>query len=161
MRTLAAKHRDRFKGWLDHLLEEHGAKLLVILLALLILLPTGIMWRYLTTTATVADEAKTASQTNRRLARENRHLTERVLALQHETTEGLIEGCAKNGNTVRRILRHRIHREVAQSAKIAPELFPQFPPDRLEALIGRSNERALREAQELHPIDCHAQYAAH
>jgi len=161
MRRIVAKQRDRMKARLERLLDDHGAKVLVILIGLLVVVPAAITWRYLTTTAAVADEARTASRASRRLGQENRRLTERLARLQRQTTEALIESCRHNGNSVRRILR-----EEQRAALTAPGdprlhvLFPNVPPAAVARIIREGNRLHRERIHALHRVPCRAQYAS-
>lgn len=159
MKRIAIKQRDRVKARLDRLLDDHGAKVLVILLGLLVVVPAGITWRYLTTTADVASEARTISKTNRRLIHEVRALTESVAELQIQTNEALIESCQHNGNSVRRILREE------QLAAITPPddprlrvLFPSVPLAIVAQFVREDNQRHKERLRVLAPVPCRAQY---
>lgn len=159
MKRIAIKQRDRLKGWLDELLEDHGAKVLVILLGLLVVIPVGITWRYLETTADVANDARHASRTNRRLIHEVRLLTESIAALQVETNEAIIDSCQHNGNSVRRILR-----EEQQAAITSPDdprlraLFPSVPLAVVAQIVREGNQRHRDRLRVLAPVPCKVQY---
>lgn len=152
MRRIVVKQRDRMKARLDRLLDDHGAKVLVILLGLLVVLPAAITWRYLTTTATVADSAKTSAE-------ESKAASHAVARLQRRTNEALIESCERNGNSVRQILR-----EEQRAALTSPDdprlhvLFPNTPPAIVAGFVREGNAQHRERLHKLAPVPCRTQY---
>jgi hypothetical protein len=73
--------------------------------------------------------------------------------------EGLIEGCEKNGNTLREVVRGQLEDEIDQNENLNyEELFPQIPPEQLEQLIETDNEQNRQSIADLAAVDCRALY---
>jgi hypothetical protein len=73
---------------------------------------------------------------------------------------GLIDGCERNGNPLRAIVRHQVRSEIQQSQNKAlyRQFFPQIPADQLHTLIATQNAQRRVELVKLAPVDCSAQY---
>jgi hypothetical protein len=101
----------------------------------------------------VADEAKANSEANAALVR-------RVAHLAHALHSGLVDGCKKNGNPLRRIVRQRIERELAQTTITEiEEFFPSLPRHRLETLLAEARRHNVSDIEDLQPVPCEKQYA--
>ena len=84
-----------------------------------------------------------------------------VLNVRDLTTElrsSIIESCEVNGNTQRRILRHKIRKEIRDNQHLPPKLNIGLSRAELEILIARETRAREREISELAPIDCEGQY---
>ena len=86
---------------------------------------------------------------------------------------GLVEGCEKNGNTVRKTVRSILQSQIEQAREEVVEsrqfdldkFFPQFTEAELDALqriqgerVHNQNDKRREQKKELHPVDCEAQY---
>lgn len=80
---------------------------------------------------------------------------------QEELRNSLIANCEKNGNPLREVLQHRIQKEIEQSENTAllEGLFPNYPKDKLEALVGNSIKELKEEEVEIKPINCEESYS--
>jgi hypothetical protein len=94
-----------------------------------------------------------------------------------EINGSLIDNCKKNGNPLRTAVRRfgtvlieQVQSDIAQSKTfekrgVFAEIFPDYPPDKLRALLrsGREDERrkigGLREAKkQVQPVNCEKRY---
>lgn len=99
-----------------------------------------------------AEEAQHAALQAKRAARKAKGF---AAALQ----AGLIESCENNGNTLRKVVQKRIHKEINQSnTPLLERLFPQISPEELGRLVARQNAERHQELTEIKPVDCAAQY---
>lgn len=73
---------------------------------------------------------------------------------------GLIEGCERNGNPLRKVVREQVRNEIQQShnTDLYRQFFPQIPPSKLHAAIAAQNAQRRAEIANLAPVDCTAQY---
>lgn len=152
-------------------IDRHAVKLTVVLTALLICLPTYLVYNYSVKVGRVAEQAKRNSQTNRRLSRENKRLT---VSLR----DGLVEGCRTSGNPLRAAVRQfggvlidQTKAEIQQGEAFEKsgayaEFFPGISAPRLHQLLAKqrlekSGEiKGIRAAIKGIPaVDCVEQYS--
>lgn len=107
----------------------------------------------------VADEAKANSEANTVLIHRVGILVGRVAKLTHDLHSGLVDSCKQNGNPLRRIVRERIERELAQTTMAEiEEFFPSLTRHRLEVLLHTARRNNAKDIKELKPVHCKTQY---
>jgi hypothetical protein len=106
-------------GWLD----RHSLKLLVIAVALLICVPTWLVWSY----TTKVDD----------LARENQKLARKVDAKVTSLQSAIVESCRDNGNARAKVARETLNEEITEAQNPDRELVAALgiPPAKLTELI--------------------------
>jgi hypothetical protein len=127
-------------------LNRHAAKLLVVSIALLICVPTYLVYNY---TGKVGD-----------LAQDNQELAEKVDSKVDSLQGAIVESCRINGNARAKVTRETIEEEIDEAEHPDPELIRalRLPPTKIDELIAKRVHRLDNRLDRVQLTNCASQY---